>query len=197
VELEESSISATAFSTPWGQFAYTRMPMGLTSSPSAFMRIVDATLRGLPQNIALAYCDDIIIFTDGDMEAHMKDVGAVFDKLIEGGFTVTCHKVHIGKKEVPYLGFMVGAYGTRPMEKKISPIMEMCVTAIQKNPKAAARFAGMVGVYQKFIPQCHQLLARDACQGHGFFHAHSTFAFPRLLCGAQARALHAHRTQST
>ncbi|MDC0525350.1 DNA (cytosine-5-)-methyltransferase [bacterium] len=159
VELEADSIPATAFSTPWGQFAYTRMPMGLTSSPSAFMRIVDATLRGLPQNIALAYCDDIICFTDGDMEQHMRDVGMVFDKLIEGGFTVRCDKVHVGKKEVPYLGFMVGSYGTRPMDKKISPILQMVVSTIQKNPKAAARFAGMVGVYQKFIPQCHQLLA--------------------------------------
>ena len=159
VELEEESIPATAFSTPWGQFAYTRMPMGLTSSPSAFMRIVDATLRGLPHDIALAYCDDIIIFTDGDMEQHMKDVGAVFDKLIEGGFKVRCDKVHIGKREVPYLGFMVGAYGTRPLEKKIAPIVEMTVAAVQRSTKAAARFAGMVGVYQRFIPQCHHLLA--------------------------------------
>ena len=159
VELEPESIPATAFSTPWGQFAYTRMPMGLTSSPSAFMRIVDATLRGLPPNIALAYCDDIIVYTDGNMEQHMQDVGAVFDKLIEGGFTVRCDKVHIGKSSVPYLGFNVGADGTTPQQKKIQPILDMCVASCQKSSKAAARFAGMIGVYQRFIPECHNVLA--------------------------------------
>ena len=159
VELTPESIPATAFSTPWGQFAYTRMPMGLTSSPSAFMRVVDATLRGLPQNIALAYCDDIIVFTDGDMEQHMADVGAVFDKLIEGGFTVRCDKVHIGKREVPYLGFTVGAFGTKPQQSKTQPILDMCVSACQRSSKAASRFAGMIGVYQRFIPACHEMLA--------------------------------------
>lgn len=159
VELEESSIPKTAFSTPWGQFAYTRMPMGLTSSPSAFMRVVDATLRGLPPNIALAYCDDVIIYTDGDLEQHMVDVGKVFDKLIEGGFTVKCSKVHIGKSEVPYLGFMVGRYGTRPIESKVEPIRNMTVAAMQKDPKVASRFAGMIGVYQKFIDKCQNILA--------------------------------------
>ena len=35
----------------------------------------------------MAYVDDIIVYTDGDMDAHMQDVGAVFDRLIEAGFT--------------------------------------------------------------------------------------------------------------
>lgn len=39
-ELEEADGSRlkTAFGTPWGQFCYKRMPMGLTSSPGCFMR---------------------------------------------------------------------------------------------------------------------------------------------------------------
>ena len=46
-ELDEDSKLKTAFGTPWGQMCYTRMPMGLTSSPGAFMRLVDASLKGL------------------------------------------------------------------------------------------------------------------------------------------------------
>ena len=103
----DGSIEKTAFSSPQGQVAYVRMPMGLTSSPSTFMRLVDAALRGLPAGIVLAFVDDIVCPTEGEMEQHMNDVGMVFDRLLEAGFTCKCEKVHIGKREVPYLGFMV------------------------------------------------------------------------------------------
>ena len=53
-ELDESSRLKTAFGTPWGQYCYKRMPMGLTSSPGCFMRLVDSALRGLPPGMALA-----------------------------------------------------------------------------------------------------------------------------------------------
>ena len=55
-------------------------------------------------NVALAYVDDICIPTAGTFKEHMRDVGMVFDRLIEAGFTVRCDKCHIGMKEVPYLG---------------------------------------------------------------------------------------------
>ena len=71
VELTHSSRIKTAFATPWGQMAYTRMPMGLTSSPGTFMRIVDAALAGLRPGLALAFVDDVCIPTDGDMAQHM------------------------------------------------------------------------------------------------------------------------------
>jgi hypothetical protein len=51
----DGSRAKTAFSVENGQYQFTRMPMGLTSSPGAFMRLVDACLRGLPAGIALAY----------------------------------------------------------------------------------------------------------------------------------------------
>ena len=58
---------------------------------------------GLPAGRVLAFVDDICIPTDGDMEEHMSDVGEVFDKLIEAGFTCKCEKVYIGKFKLIYL----------------------------------------------------------------------------------------------
>jgi hypothetical protein len=160
VEIEDDgSKEITAFNTPMGQFQYVRMPMGLASSPSTFMRIVDATLRGLPPGIALAYCDDICIPTCGTFEEHMRDVGMVFDRLIEAGFTVRCDKCHIGLKEVPYLGFMVGAYGTRPLPEKTQAILDIALDDMRNNPAVASRFAGMMGFYSRFIPDLQGALA--------------------------------------
>ena len=159
IDASDGSVEKTAFSAPQGQVAYVRMPMGLTSSPGAFMRLVDAALRGLPAGIALAFVDDLICPTEGDMEQHMKDVGLVFDALIEAGLTVKCEKVHIGKKEVPHLGFFVGAYGTRPDPDKIAPLLAMTRQALKSDAAAAGRFAGMVQFYSRFIEGCHHMMA--------------------------------------
>jgi hypothetical protein len=159
IEPSDGSVEKTAFSAPQGQVAYVRMPMGLTSSPSTFMQLVDASLRGLPPGLVLAFVDDICCPTHGDMEQHMEDVGLFFYKLMEAGFTVKWEKVHIGKKELPYLGFMVGAYGTRPDPRKLQPLLDMTREAICKDPGAAERFAGMIGFYWRFIKGCHHMLA--------------------------------------
>ena len=55
IELSPESKKKTAFVIGNRQLQFTRMPMGLASSPGAFMRVVDACLRGLPPGIAVAY----------------------------------------------------------------------------------------------------------------------------------------------
>ena len=55
IELTSDSKHKTCFTVGGRQWQFKRMPMGLASSPGAFMRIVDAALRGLPPGIAYAY----------------------------------------------------------------------------------------------------------------------------------------------
>ena len=159
-ELDEISKPKTAFNGgEFGQLQFTRMPMGLTSSPGAFMRLVDSALRGLPPGLALAYLDDIICASSGDMKSHMKDVGKVFDRLIEAGFTVRSDKVWIGLKEVPFLGVLIGGYGTRANPSKLQALFDMTYEHLKENPSAVARFTGMIAFYSKFIPNLHYFLA--------------------------------------
>ena len=159
VELAENSRPATAFGTKYGQYQYTRAPMGLTSSPSTFVQLVDSALRGLPPGIALAYVDDVIIPTCGTFEEHLRDVGMVLDRLIEAGFAVRCDKMWLGMREVPYLGFLVGAYGTRPIPAKTDAITNLKFSDLNEDASAAARFCGMISFYARFIPGLHNKLA--------------------------------------
>ena len=158
-ELDDISKPKTAFSTPLGQMQYRRLPMGLTSSPGAFMRLVDSALRGLPPGICLAYVDDIIIHTSGTLDDHLSDVGKVFDKLIEAGFTVRQDKVYLAMSVVPYLGFLVGQQGTLPQPEKTRAILDMAFSHMRHDPQAAGRFSGMMGFYHKFIENLGTLLA--------------------------------------
>lgn len=83
----------------------------------------------------------------------------MFDKLIQAGFAVRCDKVHLAKDHVMYVGFQVGAGGTQPHPSKTKALLDMSVTDMQGDPAAAARYAGMIGFYHKFIPNLHSTLA--------------------------------------
>ena len=163
-ELHEDSVLKTAFSTSThGQLAFLRVPMGLTSSPGAFMRLVDSSIRHLPPGRAVAYLDDVCVPTKlpdvTDKRLHFQHIAEVFDALIASGFTAKCDKVHIGMKEVGYLGFLVGAYGNRPSPSKVQAILDLCWESMRTDQALAARFAGMIGFYHRFIPHLHSLLA--------------------------------------
>ena len=155
VELDDASKIKTAFGTPFGQFHFVRLPMGLTSAPGIFMRAVDSALRGLPPEIALAYLDDIIVPSSGGMKEHMAEVSIVFGRLVEAGFTVRADKLHVGKRDVPYLGFLVSKDGHRPMPQRTEAIFAVCFEQMQLDPKAPARFAGMIQFYHRFLPHLH------------------------------------------
>ena len=157
-EIHPDSRHKTSFSTPLGQMQYVRMPMGLTSSPGFFMCMVDTALQGLPPGAAVAYMDDVIVPSSGGddhlvrLGVHMKDVGIVFDRLIESGFTVRCDKMHIALEEVPYLGFLVSRRGTRPNPQKVQALLDITLALMGTDAKAAGRFSGMVGFYSRYVP---------------------------------------------
>ena len=51
----------TAFTTPFGLFEYTRMPMGLTSALATFQRLMQATMSDFMFQFFLVYLDDLLV----------------------------------------------------------------------------------------------------------------------------------------
>ena len=125
------------------------------------------------------------------MKQHMIDVGRVFDRLIEAGFRVKCSKVHIGKKEVPYLGFVVGKYGTRPDPAKLKALLDLTIENVGHDSAAAGRFAGMIGFYSRFIPHLQTML--DPFHKLKVKGADTAALQKKLRFKARARFNHLHR----
>ena len=51
--------------------------------------------------------DDLLIFTKGSRQQHIKDVDEVFDRLNKVGCRTVLEKCKFFKKEVDFLGFVV------------------------------------------------------------------------------------------
>ena len=68
----------TAFGSPWGQFRWKRMPMGLHSSPSTWQKCVNQTFSALLWRCVVAYVDDVLIYSR-TWEEHLSHIELVLD----------------------------------------------------------------------------------------------------------------------
>jgi hypothetical protein len=66
----------TTFRTPWGTYAYQKMPFGLINACATFQRAMDITFRGLINQSIVVYLDDVTIFSKNknDHLAHLRVV---------------------------------------------------------------------------------------------------------------------------
>jgi hypothetical protein len=53
----------TTFRTPWGTYAYRKIPFGLINAEATFQREMDIDIRGLIKQSVVVYLDDITVFS--------------------------------------------------------------------------------------------------------------------------------------
>ena len=64
ISLKPEDRHKTAFSTPgFGHYQFCRIPMGLSTIPAMFERLIETALRGLTLEEILVYLDDILVHT--------------------------------------------------------------------------------------------------------------------------------------
>ena len=90
VPLGRASQEKTAFCTPWGRYAFTRMPFGLKNAPAAFQRCMENTLDHLRDSCSV-YIDDILIFS-ATWEEHVQHIEEVLEALVRAGLTANPDK---------------------------------------------------------------------------------------------------------
>eukprot|EP00873_Tetraselmis_striata_P043383 jgi/Tetstr1/463647/TSEL_008508.t1 len=96
------------------------MPFGHKNCVAAWQRIVDQALAGL--DFAVAFADDVLIFSHDDEQEHMRRVRIVFDRLKAPGVQVSPPKTALGLSRVNFLGHIVSGAGVEPMADKAEAI---------------------------------------------------------------------------
>ena len=124
MELEEEAKLLPAFTMgPLGFWECERMPFGLTNAPANFQRLMESCLGELNLSWCIIYLDDIIMFSQ-TREEHLVRLQAVFDKLKAAGFKLKPSKCELFKKQINYLGHVVGEEGVATDPDRIKAVTD-------------------------------------------------------------------------
>ena len=106
VPLDKDSQDMTAFCSPLGKFAFTRMPFGLMNAPATFQRCMQNTLSQQLEFSSI-FIDDVLIYSSTWKE-HLDHIRGVLEALNEAGLTAKPNKCVWGARSLEYLGHGVG-----------------------------------------------------------------------------------------
>ena len=147
-EIDEKSRHKTAFITHDGLYEWTRLPMGLNNAPASFARMMMSILTGVTWTKCLVYLDDVLVFTKGSFEDHLKDLDEVCNKLRGAGLTMKLSKCTFATQELIHLGHKISRDGIACDPEKIAAIAAL----VAPRTKSAVRsFLGTVGYYRRFV----------------------------------------------
>ena len=91
IPVGEESIPKTVFTSPFGKFEYAKVPFGLAEALAYFQELMTGILRDF--NLAIAYLDDIIIFSK-TVEEDLDYMKQVFRKLRNAHLSMNLSKCH-------------------------------------------------------------------------------------------------------
>ena len=145
IPLDKPSIPKMAFNSPFSKFECMKGPFGLVQAPVYFQELMTSILKDF--NFAIAYLDDIIIFSKTPQE-HLSHIRMVFKKPKSANLFMKKSKCSFFSKEIQYLGHILSATSIRPLPAKTHTIQHLQPPT---TPKQVRAFLGLVGHYRKFI----------------------------------------------
>ena len=157
--MEEDSIHATAFKTPFGMFEWLVMPQGLCNAVATWQRFMNWVLRKYIGKICYVYADDIAIFSNS-VEEHKVNTRLVLEALHEAGVIVSIKKSTLFAERIEFLGHVVSPAGLEVAASKVEKILDWLAS---RNVTEIRAFLSLVNYIGEFIPglaQHSSLLSR-------------------------------------
>ena len=149
VPMDPSSSDKAAFVTASGLYEWTVMPMGLTSAPSTFERLMESVLKGLKLKTCLIYLDDVIIY-GRSFEEELERLDEVFSRFASAGLKLKSRKCVLFQKSVAYLGNIVNEHGIETDPAKVERVRKWPVL---ENVTEVKSFLGLTSCYRRFCPK--------------------------------------------
>jgi len=147
--IKEGDEWKAAFKTSDGLFEPTIMFFGLTNSPATFQTMVDDELMEfIDRGEGSVYMDDIVIHTDRTEEEHEAIIHKWLTKLEQLSLFLKPSKCEFHKKEVEYLGMIVGNGAVRMDPVKVHGITQWPTPSCVKDVRS---FLGFCNFYRAFI----------------------------------------------
>jgi len=147
IEVEPRDRPKTAFSDGYRLFQFRRMPFGLATAPSTFQRAINTVLNPVLGHHALAYLDDVVIYSH-NFEEHLAHLDETLHLLARSGFKLNISKCQFAKNEFKFLGFLVTPEGILPDPSKVEAISKMTPP---RTVRQVRQFLGATGFFRRHI----------------------------------------------
>uniref|UniRef100_A0A3P9JCS6 ribonuclease H n=1 Tax=Oryzias latipes TaxID=8090 RepID=A0A3P9JCS6_ORYLA len=147
IPLHEESKILTTFITPFGRYAFRRLPFGITSAPEIFQRKMTETLANL-EGVEI-FMDDVLIHAETE-EQHDQRLAKVLKVIEAAGLKLNRAKCKFKQREVRFLGHIIDEAGVRADPQKVTGIENF---PQPQNVTELKRFLGMVNYLAKFVPE--------------------------------------------
>jgi len=111
VQVKKGHEWKAAFATRRGSFEPLVMFFGMTNTPPTFQNMMNDVLKDvIDKGIVIVFIDNILIFTE-DEEHHDEIVEEVLKRLKENDLFLKPEKCEFKKKEIEFLGMIIGEEG--------------------------------------------------------------------------------------
>ena len=126
VKLKFSSRPYLVLITVAGLYEPTHMPLGAAGAPATQQRMVDRLLAGMEWSCALAYLDDMMVFSR-TFDKHMKHLRQLFKQAKKGSLQFIPQKCRLCHLKTRYLGCRVTKKALRPDPGKTNALRDVAV----------------------------------------------------------------------
>ena len=168
MHLGESSRPLTAFTTPWGLFEWTVLPMGLKTAPSLYQRLVSSCLgKFTDQYGTTPYIDDVLHGTPDPhteydprepdkevssecLEKHYHELREFFLLMRKYKLTIKPSKYQLFVRKVKFLGHIL-ARGRRFADPEKTAMVKRWAPEDIKTPTHLKSFLGFTQFYAGYI----------------------------------------------
>ncbi|KAF6034356.1 hypothetical protein EB796_007337 [Bugula neritina] len=153
IPLSPKAKMLTTFLSPFGRFAFNRLPFGLSSSPELYCKIVSQVLEGLDG--VVCHMDDVCIWGKSQ-EEHDSRVRAVLRRMVDAGMTLNVEKCKFSRSSIKFLGHVISSSGIRANPEAVQGIESFATPTCVKDVRS---FLGMANQLSKFSTRLGELSA--------------------------------------
>lgn len=137
----------TAFTCPYGIFAYRRMPFGLCNAPATFQRCMMSIFSDMIEKHIEVFMDDFSVF-GSSFDNCLHNLSLVLERCQNSNLVLNWEKCHFMVREGIVLGHRISHKGIEVDQAKIEVIEKLPPPT---NEKGIRSFLGHAGFYRRFI----------------------------------------------
>ena len=145
--IKEGDEWKTVFRTCYGHFEYHMMPFGLVNALAMFQEYINGVLHDCLDVTCLAYLDDILIFSEDEVE-HTEHVCEVLRHLGKAGLYLNLEKCEFQTKWVGFVGYIVTPGG---IAMELDRVSSICDWPAPRSHHDIQVFLSFTNFYQHFV----------------------------------------------